>query len=75
MNEILPIEQIRKKYKSEWILVEDPEVTKDLEVIRGKVVWHSKDRDEVYRKAIELRPKHPAFLYTGKIPKDMVIVL
>jgi len=56
-------------------LVENPKVNKDLEVIRGKVVWHSKDRDEVYRKAIELRPKHPAFLFTGKIPKDMVIIL
>jgi hypothetical protein len=75
MDDILPIEQIRRKYKSEWVLIENPDVNKDLEVIRGKVVWHSKDRDEVYRKAIELRPKHPAFLFTGKIPKDMVIIL
>ena len=75
MDNILPIKEIRRKYKSEWVLVEDPKVNKDLEVIRGKVVWHSKDRDEVYRKAIELRPKHPAFLFTGKIPKDMVIIL
>lgn len=35
----------------------------------GKVVWHSKDRDEVYRKAVELRAKRFAVLYTGKMPK------
>jgi len=75
MNKILPIEEIHSKFKSEWVLVEDPELNKDLEVVRGRVVWHSKDRDEVYRKALELRPKHPAFLYTGKIPKDMAIIL
>ena len=75
MNAILPISKIRSKYRNQWVLVEDPKLDKDLEVISGKVVWHSKDRDEVYGKALELRPKHAAFLYTGKLPKDMVIIL
>jgi len=75
MNAMMPIAQIRSKYDGEWVLVEDPELDKDFEVIRGKVIWHSKDRDEVYRKALELRPKRSAFLYTGKLPKDMAIVL
>ena len=55
--------------------MEDPEVTPQMEVTRGKVLYHSKDRDEVYKKAIELRPKHSAYLYTGRVAKDMVIVL
>ena len=46
-----------------------------LEVKSGKVRWHSKDRDEVYRKAVELRPKRFAMLYTGTLPKDAAIVL
>jgi len=75
MDRILSIKQIHAKYKSQWVLVENPVVTKDLEVVRGKVVWHSKDRDELYAKALELRPKHPAIVFTGKIPKDMVIIL
>jgi hypothetical protein len=37
--------------------------------------WHSKDRDEVYRKAVELRPKPFAMLYIGKMPEGTGIVL
>ena len=73
MGKILSIAQIRARYKSEFVLVEDPELDRDLEVIRGKVVWHSKNRDEVYQKALELRPKHPAFLYTGKVRGNFIL--
>ena len=75
MAEIMSIEEIEARFKSEWILLEDPETDENLKVRRGKVLCHSKDRDEVYRKAMELRPKHSAFLFTGKPRKGMVIVL
>lgn len=75
MDRVLTLEQIEERFESEWVLVEDPETNDALEVQRGKVRWHSKDRDEVYRKAVELRPKRFAMLYTGKIPKDTAIVL
>jgi hypothetical protein len=39
------------------------------------VLWHSKDRDEVYRKARELRPEHGAILYVGELPDDAAVVL
>jgi hypothetical protein len=35
---------------------------------RSEVVWHSKDRDEVYRKAFEFECKCLASLYAGPIP-------
>ena len=41
----------------------------------GKVLFHSPDREEVYRKAIELRPEHFAFRYLGELPEDMAFVL
>lgn len=75
MDEILTITQIRERFESEWVLIEDPETDATLEVKSGKVRWHSKDRDEVYRKAVELRPRRFAMLYTGKMPKDTAIVL
>jgi len=46
-----------------------------LEVQSGKVLSHSKDRDEVYREAVRLRPKRFAMLYTGTLPRDTAIVL
>ena len=75
MEEVLTIAQIEARLDSEWILVGDPQTNEALEVQSGKVLWHSKDREEVYRKAAELRPKRSAMLYTGKMPKDTAVVL
>jgi hypothetical protein len=75
MDEVLTAAQIVAQFESEWVLVEDPQTDEALTVQRGKVRWHSKDRDEVYRKAVELRPRRFAILYTGQIPKDTAIVL
>lgn len=75
MNRILTAAQIGKQFESEWVLVEDPTTDDALEVQSGKVRWHSKDRDEVYRKAVELRPQRFAVLYTGKMPEDTAVVL
>ena len=75
MAEVLTAAEIESRYKSEWVLVEDPETNEALEVLGGRVRFHSKDRDEVYRKAVGLRPKRFAMLYTGTIPKDTAIVL
>ena len=75
MNEILTIAEIEAKFISEWVLVEDPQTNEALEVLRGKVRYHSKDRDEIYRKAVKLRPKRFAMIYTGTLPEDTAIVL
>jgi hypothetical protein len=75
MNEVLTLAEIQTRFDSEWILLEDPETTEHLEVKSGKVLWHCKDRDELDRKALELRPKHAAILFTGTIPDDVAVVL
>ncbi len=75
MNDVLTIAEIKSRFESEWVLIEDPHTNEALEVQSGKVHCHSRDRDEVYRKAVELRPKRFAMLYTGTIPKDTAIVL
>jgi hypothetical protein len=75
MDEILTIAEIQSRFQSEWILVKDPQTNEALEVQSGKVSYHSKDRDEVYRKAVALRSERFAMLYTGTIPTDTAIVL
>jgi hypothetical protein len=69
MDQLMTIAQIEERFKSEWILVENPETDESQKVVRGKVLFHSPDRDAMYRKAIELRPQNFAFLYTGTIPE------
>jgi len=75
MDDVLTLSEIEAQFASEWILVADPLTNESLEVQSGKVVWHSKDREEVYRKAVELHAKRFAVLYTGKMPKDTAVVL
>jgi hypothetical protein len=75
MRQTLTLDAIKTKYSSEWVLIEDPEVDQHLRIIRGRVVWHSKDRDEVYQKMLELKPKSPATVFTGGIPEGTAVVL
>ena len=75
MDEVLTAVEIAARFEAERILVEDPETDEALTVRRGRVRWHGKDRDEVYRKAMELRPSRFAILYTGRIPEDSAVVL
>jgi len=67
--------QIETRFENEWVLVGDPRTDDKLEVIEGTVLHHSKDRDEVYRRAVELKPKRSAILYTGRMPANTAIVL
>ena len=75
MDEVLTIAQIEGQFESEWVLIEEPLTNEALEVQSGRVRWHSKDREEVYRKAVEMRPKRFAILHTGKMPEGTEIVL
>jgi hypothetical protein len=75
MNEALDVADINARFDSEWVLLDDPKVDATMRVTGGKVVWHSPNRDEVYRKAIELHLPHTAILYTGSVPDDVAVVL
>jgi hypothetical protein len=75
MSETLSVKEIETRFPDEWILVIDPETGPDLEVQSGVVAAHSKDRDEVYRRALELKPRRSAVWFNGEPPKDAVIIL
>ncbi|MEX2315632.1 MAG: hypothetical protein WD669_00665 [Pirellulales bacterium] len=75
VDRVMTIEEIEAQYPSEWILIEDPIAGEGMEVLGGMVRWHSPDRDEMYRKAIELRLPRSATHYTGRIPEGTAIIL
>lgn len=75
MHETATFAEIKKQYDGEWVLIIDPVTTKDLEIVEGKVACHSKDRAEVYRTAMKLRPKHAAVLFLGNPPQNMEFAL
>lgn len=75
MDEVLTLAEIEARYPDEWILVEDPELDEQLEVVRGKVVAHSPDREEFDREIVTLQPQSSAFVYTGSVPDDVEFLL
>jgi hypothetical protein len=75
MSEVLTIDEIKARFAPDWVLIGDPQTDGSQRLRAGKVLFHSPDREEVYRKAIELRPGHFAFRYLGEWPEDMVFVL
>ena len=75
MDQEMTFQEIEAEFDSEWVLVGDPETDDHLNVIKGKVLCHSKDRDEVYRRMVEIRPKRSAMLFTGDFPENTAVVL
>jgi len=75
MPEILDQTQIHDRFPAEWVLLSDPQTNDVHAVERGVVLFHSKDREEVYRKARELRPGRFAVVFTGNDAKDMEFLL
>lgn len=75
MAENMTLTQIETLFDEEWVLICDPVTDQGLNIRSGKVVHHSKDRDEVYRKAVALRPARSAIIYTGTMPKGTAVVL
>src|SRR5262249_50340535 len=75
MDEFMTIEQIMCRFESEFVLVEDPVKDERLEVHGGRVRFHSKDREEVYDCALELRPKSCTVVYTGNMSTDLRILI
>lgn len=75
MNSVLTIEEIETRFAPEWVLIGEPQ-TDDLQrLLGGVVLFHSPDRDEVHRKAQELRLDRIAVRYLGTWPDDMALVL
>ncbi len=75
MSQIMTLAEVNQAFDSEWVLFADPELNEHLEVVRGRVLCHSKDRDEVYRTMLEIRPKNAATHFTGLMPEGTAIVL
>ena len=75
MDETLTIEEIECQFPSEWVLIGNPATDSNQKLTAGQVLFHSRDRDEVDRKLLELRPPRFAFRYTGDLPEHMAMVL
>ncbi len=75
MDEVLTIEEMARLYAPDWVLIGDPSTDESLAVRGGKVLFHSQDRGEVCRRAMEHPPGRYALWYLGSYPDDVALVL
>ena len=73
--QILTLEEIIRYYPDQWVLIADPELDEDLEVIRGEVLAHSPDRDELYNQLGLRQGRSFAIEYTGSTADDVVVLI
>lgn len=74
MPDILSMSEIEKRYDGEWVLLDELQHGAHQSITAAHVLFHSKDRDELDRKALELRPPHCAVLYIGRRTNRAIIL-
>ena len=68
MPDVLALAQIESLYPAQWVLVGDPEANGCQELLSGRVLCHSADRNEVCRRLFALNPPRFVLLFTGAKP-------
>ncbi len=74
-NDVEESQEIKPDYPSEWVLIGDPKTDEASRLLAGRVLFHSPSRDEVDRKAVELRLPYFAVRYLGTMPENTALVL
>jgi len=74
-TEVLTFDEIKARFAPDWVLIGDPQTDELQRVLGGKVLFHSRNREEVYQKAIELKLDRCAFRYLGTYPEHWLLVL
>jgi hypothetical protein len=68
---VLSFEQMKEKYPNEWVLIGNPEIVAT-KVLKGIVIFHSKDKREIAYRQINWREQFDAAttIFTGQLPKN-----
>ena len=62
------IEELKKQYKNEWVLVEVLKEDQSGRPLNIKLIAHSKNRDDTYGAMKKTKAKYTYHFYTGEIP-------
>jgi hypothetical protein len=68
------LDEIRKRYRNEWVLVEFSKLDKDLRVKEGNVIAHAPNKDDIYKALLDTWGKNVAVEYCGKIREDVAVM-
>jgi hypothetical protein len=70
---LLTREKIKIKYPDQWLLLEDFELDASTTLRKGRVIAHSKNRDEIHR-ALRKHTGNLCIHFTGALPPDTGVI-
>jgi hypothetical protein len=63
---VLTLDQIKATYPNEWVLIDRHTEDKYGQMKTGRVLYHSPDKEAVFRRAMEVpSPRSIAFMFMG----------
>lgn len=68
-------QEIKKTFQDQWVLIDVKKVDENFDIVEGEVLAYSKDKNEIYQKLLQIRPKEFSIEYTGVIPEDIAVVM
>ncbi len=74
MADIQTIDEMREAHRGEWAIIVDCEDDEYGRLVRGRVVAHSPDRNDIYEEMVN-HPEGGAIRYLGQIPADVNYML
>ena len=75
MTKVMELGDIYKRYKDEWLLIEYEQLDEDLNVTKGKVVAHSRDKSQILQQLVQIQGRNIAIEYAGAVPEDLAVLL
>jgi len=74
-DDAMRLEEIKQLYPDEWVLIEFVELDEELKVVEGAVIVHSRNKQEIYKKLLELENEKIAIEFTGDMPEEPAYLL
>lgn len=71
----MTLEEIKQQYPDQWVLVDFLELDEELKVVEGKVIANSRNKEEIYKKLLELENEKIAIEFTGDMPEEPAYLL
>ena len=71
----MTFEEIEQNYDGQWVLIAYTETDEDLQVVKGKVIAHSANKEDVYQALAEAGEQPLAIEYMGRVPEDLAFIL
>ncbi|MDJ0901270.1 MAG: hypothetical protein QNJ55_20940 [Xenococcus sp. MO_188.B8] len=75
MSDLMTFEEIQQNYDGEWALIAYTATDENSPVIKGKVLAHSLNKEEIYQALESVTEEHLAIEHLVQVPENLDLIL